>query len=139
MKIDSFFGEYRFLSNFYPGEIEFEGIKYPTVEHAYQASKTLDENIRKCVASLPTPMDAKKSGSRSIELRSDWERVKFDIMKECVSKKFNIPELKEMLLNTGSAELIEGNTWGDKIWGVCEGQGQNLLGKILMEIRNDFN
>ena len=68
-------------------------------------------------------------------LRSDWEDVKFDVMKEIVILKFINPNLKEKLLATKDAELIEGNTWNDRCWGVCDGVGQNNLGRILMEVR----
>src|SRR6476620_11263121 len=76
-KIAEFQGDYRFLSNFWPAVIEFEGLTYPTVEHAYQSAKTLDLDERKRIAALPTPADAKAAG-RALKLRDDWERAKFD-------------------------------------------------------------
>lgn len=133
-KIDSFSGEYDFLSNFYSQEITYDGIKYPTNEHAFQAAKTLDLAKRQAIAKLATPGQAKRAG-RKVLLRSDWEDVKFDVMKEIVILKFITPELKEKLLATKDAELIEGNTWNDRCWGVCNGVGQNNLGQILMEVR----
>jgi hypothetical protein len=138
LKIAEFQGEYRFLSNFWPAEVEFEGITYPSVEHAYQSAKTLDIDERKRIAALPTPVEAKRAG-RAVTLRSDWERVKFDVMERCVRDKFTRhPELCERLLATGEAELEEGNTWGDRVWGVYEGQGENRLGKILMQLRAEL-
>lgn len=133
-KIDSFSKEYEFLSNFYSQEITYDGIKYPTNEHAFQAAKTLDLEERKVISSLPTPGQAKRAGRR-VSLRPDWEEVKFDVMKEIVILKFINPALKEKLLATGDSELIEGNTWNDRCWGVCKGVGQNNLGRILMEVR----
>lgn len=133
-KIDSFSKEYEFLSNFYSQEITYDGIKYPTNEHAFQAAKTLDLEERKAISSLPTPGQAKRAGRR-VSLRPDWEEVKFDVMKEIVILKFINPALKEKLLATGDSELIEGNTWNDRCWGVCKGVGQNNLGRILMEVR----
>lgn len=133
-KIDSFSKEYEFLSNFYSQEITYDGIKYPTNEHAFQAAKTLDLEERKVISSLPTPGQAKRAGRR-VSLRPDWEEVKFDVMKEIVILKFINPALKEKLLATGDSELIEGNTWNDRCWGVCNGVGQNNLGRILMEVR----
>src|SRR5687767_13141445 len=97
-KIAQFQGEYRFLSNFYPATVEFEGITYPTVEHAYQSAKTLDMAERKRIAELPTPTDAKREG-RKLTLREDWETVKFEVMERCVRYKFTQnAELREKLL-----------------------------------------
>ena len=137
-KIDSFQGQYRFLSNFWPAEIVFENLTYPSVEHAYQAAKTLSIDERKRIANLPTASEAKKEG-RKLAKRPDWEQVKFQVMEECVRYKFtHHAELKAQLLATGEAELIEGNDWGDKIWGVYQGEGENRLGKILMKIREEL-
>jgi ribA/ribD-fused uncharacterized protein len=138
-KINSFEGPYRFLSNFYPAEVEFEGMRYPSVEHAYQSAKTLDLETRKKIAALANPGDAKRMG-RAQQVRADWEQVKFDVMEKCVRYKFtHHPELKEKLLATGDAYLEEGNTWGDRIWGVYQGQGENRLGKILMKVRQELD
>ena len=137
-RINSFEGPYRFLSNFYPAEIEFEGMTYPSVEHAYQAAKTLDTEVRKKIAAIPNPGDAKRMG-RAQQVRADWEDVKFDVMEKCVRYKFtHHPDMKEKLLATGDAYLEEGNTWTDRIWGVYQGQGENRLGKILMKVRKEL-
>jgi ribA/ribD-fused uncharacterized protein len=137
--IDSFQGEYRFLSNFYPAETVFEGITYPTSEHAYQAAKSLDPAERQKIAALPTPAEAKRAGRALPKLRDDWEQAKFDVMERCVRDKFTRhADLRDKLLATGDAELIEGNTWGDRIWGVYEGQGENHLGRILMKVRAEL-
>ncbi|MCD7809542.1 MAG: NADAR family protein [Erysipelotrichaceae bacterium] len=135
MEINRFRDEYDFLSNFYRVDIEYEGIIYPTVEHAFQALKTLDNDERLKISLLDTPTEAKRAG-RKVTLRSDWEDVKLDIMKELIMIKFHDPILKEKLLNTKDAILIEGNTWNDYYWGECKGKGQNHLGKILMEVRD---
>lgn len=136
--IDSFSGKYRFLSNFWPCDIEYEGIKYPSTEHAFQAAKTLDVRTRQLMSKLPTPGKAKRYG-KHIELRNDWEQVKIGVMREILQQKFSRHEdLEKLLLETGDQELVEGNTWGDKFWGVCDGEGQNHLGKLLMEIRKDL-
>jgi len=137
-KIAEFQGEYRFLSNFWPAQIEFEGITYPTVEHAYQAAKSLNPADRRRIAALPTPAEAKAAG-RAITLRSDWETAKFDVMERCVRAKFTThPDLRKQLLATGNAQLEEGNTWGDKVLGISQGQGENRLGKILMKVRDEL-
>jgi len=137
-KIDSFSGEHCFLSNFHPAEVEFEGWIYPTVEHAYQAAKTTNNEERKRIRYMKTPGQAKKAG-RHLMLRTNWEAVKIDLMTNLVRKKFQHDHLKRRLLETGNAELIEGNTWGDVFWGVYNGIGKNMLGKILMQVRAELN
>jgi ribA/ribD-fused uncharacterized protein len=137
-KIAEFQGEYRFLSNFWPATVEFEGMAYPTAEHAYQAAKTLDAAERRRIAALPTPAEAKRAG-RALPLRADWEQVKFDVMLRCVRDKFaRDPDLRRRLLATAPAHLEEGNTWGDTVWGVSNGVGDNRLGKILMRVRDEL-
>ena len=72
-------------------------------------------------------------------MRSDWEDVKFDVMYDIVKAKFTQNEdLKRKLLDTEGYYLEEGNNWGDKIWGVVNGVGENHLGKILMRVRNEL-
>ena len=138
LKIDSFSGKYSFLSNFYVWSIEHEGLTYRTVEHAFQASKTLDQNERRRIANMFAPGDAKRAGRR-VKLREDWEKVKVGVMLDLLRKKFAPPTLlSNALLNTDDAELIEGNTWGDRFWGVCEGEGKNILGKLLMALREEL-
>lgn len=135
--INFFDKEYYFLSNYYPSKITFEGIEYKTVEHAFQAAKSLDNFERYTIAIMPTPGRAKQMG-RSVSLRADWEEVKESVMETCLREKFAIPELREKLLATGDEELIEGNTWNDRFWGVCNGEGENKLGKLLMKIRKEL-
>jgi len=135
--IDSFTGEYRFLSNFHPSVISIDGKPYPTVEHMYQAAKTGEPHQKDWIRGSETPGEAKGRGRR-VNIRPDWEQVKVAAMLILLRKKFNIPELKEKLINTGDAELIEGNTWGDTFWGVCNGVGENNLGKLLMRVREEL-
>jgi ribA/ribD-fused uncharacterized protein len=137
-RIAEFQGEYRFLSNFWPAEVVYEGIKYPTSEHAYQAAKTLDIEQRKKIAALATPSQAKTAG-RALKLRYDWETAKFTVMEDIVRYKFtHHAELRAKLLATGDRHLEEGNTWGDRVWGVYQGQGENRLGRILMKVRAEL-
>ena len=134
-RIDRFAGDYRFLSNFYPATVVYEGLTYPDSEHAYQSAKTLDMNERRRIAALPTPAEAKRAGE-ALTYRSDWPAVKYQVMLACVRDKFTRnSDLRAKLLATGNAYLEEGNTWGDRIWGVYQGQGTNWLGKILMQVR----
>ena len=134
--IDRFMEDYRWLSNFHLVNIKYEGIVYPSSEHAYQAAKSLDKDVRLSFLNL-TCGQAKRLGGK-IELRTDWEDIKYQVMLDILRIKFSNPFLVVQLLDTGDAELIEGNTWGDVYWGVCKGVGQNNLGKILMIIREEI-
>lgn len=137
-RIDSFRGEYFFLSNFSNYGFELEGVYYKTVEHYFQAQKCINEQEFQQIVNAKTPALARKLG-RKVSLRKDWPKVKEEIMMKGVRAKFTQnPKAKELLLKTGDAELIEGNTWGDSFWGVCNGKGKNKLGKILMEIRKEL-
>ena len=137
MVIDSFKGKYFFLSNFYESPVIYEGITYLNNEAAFQAQKTLT-NKERLAFSMLNPSQAKKLG-RSVSLRPDWEDIKIDIMYNICKAKFTQNEtLKTKLLKTGDAMLIEGNTWGDKIWGQVNGVGENNLGKILMRVREEL-
>jgi len=133
--ITSFDGPYEFLSNFWPSQIRWQGVDYPTLEHAFQAAKTLDEAKRRWIAALPWPADAKAAGQR-LELRPDWEAVKTGIMAELVALKFADPVLRARLQATGEQEIVEGNHWFDRVWGQCPlGVGENRLGLILAQTR----
>lgn len=139
MAIDSFQGENRFLSNFATSRIRVRvggvDIDALTVEHAYQALKATNANDRLKVLNAGTPGSAKKAG-KEIQIREDWQQVKVKFMRALVLSKFEQnPHLAERLLATGDEELIEGNWWGDRFWGVCRGVGDNQLGKILMWVR----
>jgi ribA/ribD-fused uncharacterized protein len=135
-KIISFDGEHEFLSNFHFANITHDGILFPTNEHAFQAAKTFDVNDRIEISKCATPGRAKRMG-RMVQLRPDWEDVKISVMWEiCLIKFITHGVLRQKLLQTGDIELIEGNNWGDRIWGMVDGEGENLLGKILMDIRS---
>ena len=136
-KITLFRGDYAFLSNFQKCKVEFDGEIYPTVEHAFQAAKTFDKEERKKILAVASPVIAKRIGRR-VALREDWEDVKCDIMLELLKSKFSNDELKEKLLATGDAELIEGNNHGDRFWGQVNGEGMNMLGKLLMDVRKSL-
>ena len=133
--IDSFSGDYDFLSNFYPCSVIYDGYIYPSSEAAFQAAKCIKRSERLIFTQL-SPNEAKKLG-RKVELREDWEGVKNKIMLEIVINKFVYnPKLAQKLLDTGETRLVEGNTWNDTYWGVCNGVGKNHLGAILMEARS---
>ena len=137
--IDSFRGKYYFLSNFFPAEVTYNGLTYQNNEAAFQAQKTYSKEERIEFTTLE-PRDAKRRGRR-VRLRKDWEQVKDRIMEEIVRAKFSQnEELKEQLLATGDAQLVEGNRWNDRYWGVDirSGVGENHLGKILMKVRSEL-
>lgn len=138
MTINSFKGEYSFLSNFYESLVTYDGLTYQNSEAAFQAQKcqSLHERIP---FTRMNPSEAKKAG-RKVILRKDWEQVKINIMAQIVKAKFEQnEELAVKLLNTGDAYLEEGNDWGDRIWGTVNGQGSNYLGYILMAVRDHLN
>lgn len=137
--INRFDGQYFFLSNFYPTKVVFEGIIFESAEHAYQAAKSTDPKVRAKFLSANSAKEAKALG-RKIKLRPDWEQIKLDIMLRVVKSKFkhNI-QIADKLLATGDEELVEGNNWNDTFWGVCDGVGENHLGKILMQVREEIS
>lgn len=135
--IDSFSGQYRFLSNFYPCDMDVAGVRYATLEHAFQAEKTVNPTEREIVRKARTPGQAKALGRR-VTLREDWNDIRFDVMRELLRIKFSDKVLRAELLDTGDAKLVEGNHWNDVTWGVCNGKGENWLGKLLMEIREEI-
>jgi hypothetical protein len=137
-KIGFFEGEWGFLSNFSLSPIVVEGISIDTVEHAYQCKKTTNKEVRVAIYLASSPGQAKKMGNR-IDLRHDWDEIKVDVMRDLLFKKFEHPQLRMKLLATGDAYLEEGNYWGDRIWGVVNGRGKNLLGKLLMEVRDSIS
>lgn len=145
MAIDRFRGGFRFLSNFeiVPDGVELDGYRYATVEHAYQAAKTLDAQQREDIRLAPTAAVAKRLGRRA-DLRPDWDAIKIDVMHRLLWQKFQDPLLRTQLLATADVELIEGNDWGDRFWGCTYGGhdrgwvGENHLGKLLMALREEI-
>ena len=142
--INCFNGKYAFLSNFTNSPISFNGKTWSTVEHIFQAAKTLDEDMCEEIRIASTPDKAKRIG-RMVRLRPDWEEMKKEVMLKSIRLKFSQnSELKERLLRTEDVILLEGNTWHDNIWGDCscqkcqETEGRNLLGKILMQVRREL-
>ncbi len=149
-RIDWFFAdpEYGFLCNFYdlsPNYLTYRvpgrrPVRVKTTEHAFQADKFIDTDpaYAYAVAKAIGPGAAKWMGKDPDADYDDkaWKAVRVDRMRCWLQLKFAIPRLRAMLLSTGCAELVEGNTWDDVVWGVIEsGEGQNLLGQLLMEER----
>ena len=132
--IFGFSGETGVLSNFTPCEVTFDSQLYPSVEHAYQAAKTYDLDHRSTIKLAYSAGHAKRLGKQLV-LRSNWNSIRIDIMRDLLIQKFNIPEMRGLLLDTGDKYIEETNSWGDTFWGVCNGVGNNVLGNLLMEIR----
>lgn len=140
--INGFLGPYTFLSNFYPAQVALDGIIYPTVEHAYQASKTNVPSERAHVLASADARIAKRRG-RHVTMSDGWERTKVGLMLILLQRKFQDSDLKAKLLATGDADLVEGNNWHDNFWGdcrckvrpLCKAPGENWLGRLLMQVR----
>ncbi|QHJ72889.1 swarming motility protein [Proteus phage 2207-N35] len=137
MTIQSFRGEYRWLSNFFKCDVVLWGQKFNTVENAYQSSKCDNMTDWLMMVNCKTPSEAKSKG-RTINIRKDFDSVKLDIMYELLLQKFSDPYFKNKLIQTGNRLIIEGNRWGDTYWGVCDGIGDNHLGNLIMKIRTEL-
>lgn len=139
--ISHFRDAFRYLSNFYPSPINVNGWYFPTVEHCYQAHKVKFPQDFLSILNANSPGSAKRLGKQYI-LRDDWEMVKLHVMQIAVLAKFKQhPLLKYKLIDTFPMQLVEGNNWHDNYWGVCycsacKDQGKNMLGKILMNLRD---
>jgi hypothetical protein len=133
-KIGGFVAEYRWLSNYFPCRVEWEGRVYGSSEAAYHSGKypAADRDV---FARLD-PDPARKLTRVKPYDTAAWEARKVRTMREVIWAKFSQnPELAQKLLATGDRYLEETNWWGEKIWGVYQGEGQNLLGIILMDAR----
>lgn len=143
-EINRFTGIYHFLSNFYLIKVEYDGVLYRSVEHGFQAAKTLIPEERTRIKDASTPGLAKKLG-RQCTKRPNWESIRVDVMGELLRHKFGYPVMKALLLKTGNIPLVEGNTWHDQYWGNCtcpfhiSKDGENMLGKLLMKIRSELS
>lgn len=147
--IDHFERENRFLSNFAPCTIEYEGLTYPSTEAAYQAAKCKNDEERVRFTHL-SPAEAKREGNK-VDLKENWEDIKVDVMRDLIHIKFSQPEFRNKLLSTGDKILIEGtggpkfkNDWHDNFWGACScphcfgKEKHNWLGRLLMKKREEL-
>lgn len=133
--IDRFTGDYYFLSNFYNAPVLYSGLLFQNAEAAFQSAKCPGRMEEFCHLN---PSAAKRIG-RKVKLRTEWNEVSGQVMYEVCKAKFTQnDDLRRKLKDTGNAILIEGNSWGDHIWGVCNGFGENRLGKTLMRIRDEL-
>ncbi|UUV32096.1 NADAR family protein [Amycolatopsis roodepoortensis] len=146
-RIEEFRGRYAFLSNFYPLAQPIRGARgvlYWTAEAAFQGGKTDDLRQRARIAAALTPKEAKQLGRR-VRLIPGWNEKRHGVMRAVLRAKFTDPGLAEMLVATGDAVLVEGNTWHDNDWGdcrcgrpACAEPGKNWLGLYLMELRAEL-
>lgn len=137
--IAGFQGEWRWLSNMWLAPItDANGLVWPTSEHAYQAMKFTDKARQEEIRRAPTPYAAKRLG-KSPGVRPDWNAIRIGVMHRILRRKFGQhPKLAAKLLATGDAELVEANTWGDRFWGRVDGVGENHLGRLLMDVRDEL-
>lgn len=135
--IDGFVNEHYFMSNFYRSSLWIDEKKYPSAEHAYHAHKTLDPAVSETISHAKTAWEAKRLG-RCVQLRPDWDDVKVDIMTKILRAKFENPLIRTLLIATSPKKLINRNSWNDKFWGVCRGEGLNTLGVLLENLRDEF-
>ena len=132
--------QYGEFSNFYHSPTFLRGQTWPTTEHFFQAMKFEGSPYADTIRTASSPGKAASLGrSRAHPLRPDWESVKYEIMKEAVRGKFmQHGDLRQVLVSTGEAELVE-HTDKDRCWADGgDGTGLNLLGKVLMEIRTEL-
>ena len=143
-KVDSFTGNYRFLSNFYRTPIIYDGLTYQNAEAAFQAQKCKNREEKIKYALIENPVIAKRMGRKEKNIPENWDEISYEIMLNIVRAKFSNPQLAIKLLATGDDELIEGNLHHDNRWGKCFCDkcvlkvGSNQLGKILMQVRNEL-
>lgn len=140
--IKGFFGVYSYLSNFFPTKLFYRGLEFPSSEHAFMYAKLAnDPNWEKYHQIIGMTCRQVKNWGKKVTLRSDWESIKRKVMLHAVECKFHQnPTLAKLLKDTGDKYLEETNHWGDKTWGVDSktGEGENALGKILMEVRGQL-
>lgn len=144
--IDRFVGDYAFLSNLAACRVWFADpgdppVEFRSVEHAFQAAKTVDPVARNRIARTPSPVIAKRIGRR-VTLRPGWNELRLSVMDDLVRQKFGEEPFRSRLLGTGDTEIIEGNRWHDQFWGSCQCPAhinvpaENHLGQTLMRVRS---
>jgi hypothetical protein len=136
---------YGAFSNLYPRPIEFDGRTYPTTEHAYQAGKASKPAVREWILNAPTPALAAMAahGLYTWDVVPNWAQIKFDRMRAVLRAKFSQhDDLRELLLSTGTVRLVEAGTVNNavnRLWGEVDGKGENMLGVMLMELREELS
>ena len=139
MLINSLRGDFFYLSNFSEyGFTDENGKRWKSVEHYFQAAKTDDPKEKLLIQNASTPAIAKKL-SKKVKMRKEWDNIKVDVMRKALKMKFDQnKKIRDNLLSTYDCYIIEGNNWGDTFWGEVNGRGLNVLGKLLMELRDYY-
>lgn len=133
------------FSNLYKRKIEFEGEIFATSEHAYQAGKARKPAVREWLMNAPSPalLAMAAHGLYYWDVAPDWSKTKFDRMRQVLRAKFTQhDDLRELLLSTGDARLVESATVDNpvnRLWGEVKGEGKNMLGIMLMELREELS
>jgi ribA/ribD-fused uncharacterized protein len=135
---------YGVFSNLYKRALILDDVEYPTAEHAYQAGKARKESVRKWLMDAPSPslLAMAAHGLYVWDVAPDWSKTKFDRMRRVLIAKYTQHEdLKQLLLSTGEARLVEVATVDNavnRLWGEVNGVGKNMLGVLLMEVRQQL-
>lgn len=127
----------KFLTNFYPCTIVYKGETYPSVEHAYQAAKCKELSDAAMIRCCGSPRKALELGQK-VERKENWKNIKVSVMKELLRNKFISPVLARQLIETKNAIITDDKPWGDTFWGSVKGEGRNVLGLLLMEVRDEL-
>ena len=127
------------LSNFYPQRFKQDGVYWSSVEHYFQAQKFIGSDLteyRERIRAAGSPGHAKSLGrTQKHPIRRDWDDIREEIMLHALRQKFAHPKLREVLLATKNRELVENSPF-DTYWGIGRnGNGQNRLGVLLMQVR----
>lgn len=134
-------GKFGFLSNLYKAEIAFDGRSFPTSEHAYQFGKFRDPESAEWAIAAPKPhlVAIISHGLFAWDIVPKWSQKKLKRMENVLRAKFSqYPDLANKLIQTGNAELVEKSNM-DNFWGCGKkGNGKNMLGKLLMQIREEL-
>lgn len=135
--VREFKGRFAFLANDYPCVVRWhDGIEFKSAEACLQALKTQDKETRRRLARLVDAADARREG-RKIKPDEEWYRNRYEYLRSVLSIKFGEETLMAKLDDTGDALLLNGNRYGDQEWGIADGKGDNLLGKCLMQVRDE--
>ena len=133
------------FSNLFRCSVDFKGVTYPTAEHAYQAGKAAKPDVRDWILAAPTPALAAMAahGLYTWDVVPNWADIKFDRMRGVLWAKFTQhPHLRTLLLSTGTTRIVETATVNNavnRLWGEVNGKGQNMLGNMLMELRQSLS
>jgi ribA/ribD-fused uncharacterized protein len=135
---------YGVFSNLFKCQLVFQGVSYPTAEHAYQAGKAIKPAVRDWILAAPSPALAAMAahGLYVWDVVPNWAQIKFDRMRGVLHAKFTQnSDLADLLISTGKSRLVEAGTVNNavnRLWGEVDGKGENMLGVMLMELREEL-